>query len=130
MWLLHGVVLIWLIGVFKSLLAIVVNNDYCLKLNRYKMGNLIIPEEADFRRWIREEIETVLKISLANITVAEPETIYTRKEAARLLNISLVTLTDWMKRDLPFHKQRGRVYFLRSELMEFIKRRKLSDLIF
>jgi excisionase family DNA binding protein len=93
------------------------------------MGNLIIPEEADFRRWIREEIETVLKVSLDKITATEPETIYTRKEAAKLLNISLVTLTDWMKRDLPFHKQRGRVYFLRSELMEFIKSRKIDRLI-
>ncbi len=41
-----------------------------------------------------------------------------RKEVAKLLQISLVTLTDWTKRGLPFHKQRGRVYFIKSEVLE------------
>lgn len=85
------------------------------------MGNFSIPEEADFRRWIREEIEIALKAGLATVHTQEPEIIYTRRETAKMLNVSLVTLTDWMKRDLPFHKQRGRVYFLRSELLMFIK---------
>ena len=41
-------------------------------------------------------------------------------------NISLVTLTDWMKRGLPFHRQRGRVYFIRSEVVEYIKTKKIG----
>jgi len=44
-----------------------------------------------------------------------------RKEVARLLKVSLVTLTDWMKRGLPFHKQRGRVYFVKSEVLDYIR---------
>ena len=45
-----------------------------------------------------------------------------RKETARLLKISLVTLTDWVKRGLPSHKQRGRVYFVKAEVMQYIRK--------
>ncbi len=47
-----------------------------------------------------------------------------RKEIAQYLGISLVTLTDWMKRGLPFHKVNGRVYFQRSEVLEYVKSNK------
>jgi len=38
-----------------------------------------------------------------------------------MLGISLVTLTDWVKRGLPRHKQRGRVYFMKSEILDYLK---------
>ncbi|WP_406603628.1 helix-turn-helix domain-containing protein [Niabella agricola] len=41
-----------------------------------------------------------------------------------MFRISLVTLHDWMKRGLPFHKQGGRVYFIRSEVLEYVKQKK------
>lgn len=86
------------------------------------MSNFIIPDETDFRRWIREELAIAIKPLLERLSNGQDtETIYTRRQTAKMLNVSLVTLTDWMKRDLPFHKQRGRVYFLRSELLLFIK---------
>lgn len=44
-----------------------------------------------------------------------------RKEVAGILKVSLVTLTDWMKRGLPSHKQRGRVYFIKSEVLQYIR---------
>jgi hypothetical protein len=36
-------------------------------------------------------------------------------------NISLVTLHAWMKQGLPYHKQGGRAYFLKSEVLEYIR---------
>ena len=49
-----------------------------------------------------------------------------RKEIAFFLDISLVTLHDWMRRGLPSHKQRGRVYFMRSEVLQYIKMKHLG----
>ena len=55
---------------------------------------------------------------------AEP--LLSRKEIAFFLDISLVTLHDWMRRGLPSHKQRGRVYFMRSEVLQYIKMKHLG----
>ncbi len=53
-----------------------------------------------------------------------------RDEIAKFLRISLVTLTDWMQRGLPSHKQRGRVYFIKSEIMNYIKENHMGQLKF
>ena len=47
-----------------------------------------------------------------------------RKEIASILNISLVTLTEWMKKGLPYHKPNRRVYFLKDEVIDYIKSQK------
>lgn len=65
------------------------------------METFFIPTESDFKRWIKEAVR------------------------AKDLDISLVILTDWVKRGLPSHKQRGRVYFLRSEVLDYIKTNNL-----
>jgi hypothetical protein len=92
------------------------------------MDTLFIPNENDFRRWIREALKECLENS-PNKNVYPPdqpneEPLLTRKEIAGMFRISLVTLHDWMKRGLPFHKQGGRVYFLRSEVMEYVKQKR------
>lgn len=87
------------------------------------MSTVFIPTENDFRNWIREAI----KESLDNRDFKRPgisETdsqLLSRKEIAAYLGISLVTLTQWMKRGLPFHKVRGRVFFQRSAVLEYVK---------
>ena len=53
-----------------------------------------------------------------------------RKEIAKFLRISLPTLTDWIKRGLPSHKQRGRVYFDKTEVIQYIKENKMWQLKF
>jgi len=55
----------------------------------------------------------------------DKEELLNRKEIAKKLRISLVTLNDWVKRGLPSHKQRGRVYFIHSEVMDYIKNNRL-----
>ena len=89
------------------------------------MDTLLIPNESDFRRWIREAVKECLENTpiKSGLQPDQPqeEPLLTRKEIAGIFRISLVTLHDWMKRGLPSHKQRGRVYFLRSEVMEYVK---------
>ena len=91
------------------------------------MDTLFIPNENDFRRWIKEAVQEGLEKAAVKSTLAAPieeEPLLSRKEIASLFRISLVTLHDWMNRGLPCHKQRGRVYFIRSEVMEYVKRNR------
>ena len=92
------------------------------------MDTLFIPNENDFRRWIREAVKECLENasvrSAQQADQSQEEPLLTRKEIAGIFRISLVTLHDWMKRGLPCHKQRGRVYFLRSEVMGYVKKNR------
>lgn len=92
------------------------------------MNTLFIPTENDFKKWIKEAIRECFNDSLRNGAMKEnrADRLLNRKEVARVLRISLVTLTDWMKRGLPFHKQRGRVYFIEAEVLDYIKRHSLK----
>ena len=91
------------------------------------MDTLFIPNENDFRKWIKEAMKECLENTpIKSVQAGQPqeEALLTRKEIAGLFRISLVTLHDWMKRGLPSHKQRGRVYFLRSEVMDYVKKNR------
>jgi hypothetical protein len=91
------------------------------------MDTLFIPNENDFRRWIREAMKECLETmpikTVGPDAKPEEEPLLTRKEVAYIFRISLVTLHEWMKQGLPSHKQGGRVYFLRSEVMGYIKQK-------
>ncbi len=87
------------------------------------MEKLFIPTEEDFRRWIAEALESTMRKlpHILKTPMNEPEKLLNRKEVAGIFQISLVTLHQWMHQGLPFHKQGGRVYFLRSEVMHYLK---------
>ena len=87
------------------------------------METFFVPTEQDFRKWIKEAIiEYLDERTLPQHTRdTSAERLLTRKEIAKTLQVSLVTLTDWVKRGLPSHKQRGRVYFLYSEVMVYLR---------
>jgi hypothetical protein len=88
------------------------------------MYNFSFPGEEEFRRWIKESIREEFKSSLAELKSVpnpEDELLVTRKEIGKYLKISLVTLSDWQKRGLPFHQNRGRVLFLKSEVLKWLK---------
>lgn len=94
------------------------------------MNTLFIPTESDFKKWIKEAVQDCLGDVAKKVNnQSDEEKLLNRKEIAKVLRISLVTLTDWMKRGLPFHKQRGRVYFLEGEVMEYIKRHHFKKYI-
>lgn len=96
------------------------------------MGTLFIPTEAEFKKWIKEAVAEYFEERKTKEPVqpAEEEPLISRKEIANRLRISLVTLNDWKRRGLPAYKQRGRVYFLYSEVMEYIKRKNLRQVKF
>lgn len=77
------------------------------------------------RQVIQEEIRNINK---DNVPGDEDEPLLQRKELAARLHISLVTLNDWVKRGLPSHKQRGRVYFLYSEVLEYLRKNQVKKL--
>lgn len=87
------------------------------------MEALFIPNESDFKKWVKEAVREYFQESPLKQSTNEEgnDDLINRKEVARLLKVSLVTLTDWMKRGLPFHKQRGKVYFIKSEVLEYIR---------
>ena len=86
------------------------------------MEALFIPNESDFKRWIKEAVQEYFQnmVSQRTVTKDNENDLLGRKEVAKLLQVSLVTLTDWMKRGLPYHKQRGRVYYIKSEVLAYI----------
>jgi len=92
------------------------------------METLFIPNEKDFKKWIKEAVEESLKVNSVGISnIKDDGNFLNRTEIAAFLRVSLVTLTDWMKRGLPSHKQRGRVYFMKSEVLDYIKKTKMKQ---
>ncbi len=93
------------------------------------MDTFSVPSEKDFKNWIREAMKECLEdYKQQDNVVRDIDTeLLNRKETAKRLQISLVTLTDWVKRGLPSHKQRGRVYFIYSEVMDYIKKNRLRQ---
>jgi hypothetical protein len=113
------------------------------------MPTIFIPTEDDFRKWIKEAIKECLHESLSagaptNSRTNPPpnsiahllssphlrpgaaldEPLLSRKEIAAIFGVSLVTLHDWINHGLPCIRQGGRVYFLRSEVMDYVKRNR------
>lgn len=88
------------------------------------MDTLFIPTENDFKNWIREAVKESLNVSAAqNDKAAQTaqEPLISRKDVGTFLGISMVTLNEWMKKGFPNHKVNGRVYFMRSEVLEYVK---------
>ncbi len=94
------------------------------------METLFIPNESDFKRWIKEAVKEFFEeVKKTDEKIgSNAEGLLNRKEIAELLRVSLVTLTDWMKRGLPCHKQRGRVYFEKEEVLSYIREKKIGRL--
>ena len=96
------------------------------------METVFIPTENDIKKWIKEAISEGLENGIAkdHSVNDQEEELLSRKEIAKKLRISLVTLTDWVKRGLPSHKQRGRVHFDKTEVIKYIKENKIGQLKF
>jgi len=93
------------------------------------MGNVFVPQEEDFKKWVKEAIKEQLDLHF--LQLEKPQTIpdeplLSRKEIARFLKISLVTLTDWTKKDFPHLRENGRVYFLKSEVLAYMRSKQKS----
>lgn len=92
------------------------------------MDKLIITSEEDLHKIIKEALAECLEVITPKESAenSKTEPVISRNEVAKFLGISLVTLTDWMKRGLPFHKVNGRVFFQKSEVIDYVKSDHLS----
>lgn len=91
------------------------------------METIMVPTEADIKRWIKEAFQECIELWLqgdTSLNKSEPEQLLNRKEIAGMLRVSLVTLHEWMKTGLPYTKQGGRVYFLQSEVMRYLRKQQ------
>jgi excisionase family DNA binding protein len=87
---------------------------------------IIVASEVEIKTWIREVIREEFPILMLNGNSADNSDeapLMTRAEIAKYLRISLVTLTDWVKRGLPVHRKRkrGRVLFIKAEVLVWLK---------
>lgn len=51
----------------------------------------------------------------------QEERLLSKQELAAELGVSLVTLSDWMKKGLPFLRLHRRVYFKKSEVLKIMQ---------
>lgn len=94
------------------------------------METLFIPTENDFKKWVKDAVKEYMQeqFQQANSNQSDDEGLLNRKEIAKFLRISLVTLNDWIKRGLPSHPQRGRIYFDKNEVLDYIKEKRYGNL--
>jgi len=79
--------------------------------------NLIITKQEDLKtliyQWLDEHPHFLLMAEEQNQDKDKP---MSRKELAEYLGISPVTVTDWMKKGLPYRRMHGRVFFMKDEV--------------
>lgn len=88
------------------------------------METFHLASEGDVKRWVKECLFEFFKdhpIIRSKQEYPATETFLNRKQVAELLNISITTLHDRMNRGLPHHKYRGSIYFLRDEVVAYVK---------
>lgn len=92
------------------------------------MGSIVVLEEAELRKLVKECVAEVLEVNKPgeNGVPSTEEPLLSRQQMAAELNISLVTMTDWMKKGLPYLQLNGRVYFRRSEVIASMRHNVLK----
>jgi len=80
--------------------------------------NLIITKQEDLKtliyQWLDEHPHFLFKEHEQHQGQEKP---MNRKEMAEYLSISPVTVSDWMKKGLPYRRMHGRVFFMKDEVM-------------
>jgi hypothetical protein len=70
--------------------------------------NFIITKQEDLKKLLNDWLNDQLKSHSKPLS---------RAELADFLDVSTVTITEWVKKGLPHHRLYGRVYFLKEEVM-------------
>lgn len=93
------------------------------------METVFIPTESEIKRWVKEAMQEYVAeyLQKGKASYERGEGLLNRKEIAKILRVSLVTLSDWMKKGLPSHKQGGRIYFDKTEVLDYIKEKKMRQ---
>lgn len=82
----------------------------------------IINEQA-LSRCVRDAVRAELQehFRTGGNQLPQDERLLSKQELAAELGVSLVTLTDWMKKGLPFLRLHKRVYFRMSEVLNVMQ---------
>jgi len=78
--------------------------------------NFIIAQKEDLKSLIYQWLDEHPHF-LFHSSEKESEKPMSRTELAEYLGISKVTVTDWMKKGLPYRRMHGRVYFIKEEVL-------------
>jgi excisionase family DNA binding protein len=93
--------------------------------------NLALLDKDDLRQVLKEVIDEVRSIAFQTHTgQSSIELLMTREEAAKALDVSLVTLNQWVKDGrVPQPKKIGkRVYFVRSGFADFLQSQEVYQI--
>ncbi|MDN5283932.1 MAG: hypothetical protein JWR38_206 [Mucilaginibacter sp.] len=73
---------------------------------------------------IRQAVRTELQehFKAGDSQLPNSEKLLSKQELAAELGVSLVTLTDWMKKGLPYLRLHKRVYFRKSEVLNAMQK--------
>ncbi|MGV0938935.1 helix-turn-helix domain-containing protein [Empedobacter sp. ULE_I140] len=91
------------------------------------MSNLLYTHsKKDLEAIVEIVIERLRKMDVSETTKDIPDDDrLTQKEAARLLNISVVTLIDWKKKGLvPFYQVQRSIFYSKKELIEIAQKNR------
>lgn len=95
------------------------------------MEAVYIPTENDIKKWVKEAVKDCMGEMGKPISgvANQEEPLLGRKEIATFLKISLVTLNRWTKLGLPCHRLDRKVYFLKTEVMDYLKKNKIKKML-
>jgi hypothetical protein len=83
----------------------------------------IINQEA-LSRCVRDAVRAELQEHFnAGGNPPQDERLLSKQELSEELGVSLVTLTDWMKKGLPYLRLHKRVYFKKSEVLKIMQQK-------
>jgi excisionase family DNA binding protein len=92
------------------------------------METISIPGETEIKLWVIEALKEYFSSNgeFKKLIHKHPEPFLNPRQLATVLNVSVNTLQNWRKRGLPFHKEKRKVLFVRSEVDEYVRSRKLK----
>lgn len=91
------------------------------------MQELLIQISDHFRPIIQQEVRNALNEFKTRIDTPQDETLYTRKETAQKLNVSLVTLNSYVsKGKIIAHRIGNRVLFRAEDIKACLSKIKVS----
>lgn len=97
------------------------------------MENLVFTQLSipEVKQLFKQELENFFAVNPHQSEASEsPEQLLTINETANFLHLAVPTIYGMVsKREIPFNKKRGRLYFLKSELIDWIKEGRKKTLI-
>lgn len=91
--------------------------------NKCAMTKLVVIEFDELKNFTRQVIQEEFKNAFspkADQMSGSDERLLSRAQMAKELDISLVTLNQWQKDGLPYRRLHRRLYFVKSEVLNYM----------